>query len=91
MKLRYKGDIEQLLLEIENWKIKARVTGVVFQKFIEDQIPEEAIRRLSMMDRIADDRKWLEAVHLAVQTEKDFVEGRKLKNNDTSGSALSGQ
>ena len=45
---------------------------------IDDQIAEEAVRRMSMMDPIADDREWLEAVRTASKAEEDFVEGRKL-------------
>ena len=79
MKVRYKGDIDQFPLEIENWKVKARVTGVAFRKMIDDQIPDEAVRRMSMIDPIADDREWLEAVRTASKTEEDFIEGRKLR------------
>ena len=32
MKVRYKGDFDEFLLEIENWNVKARVTGVAFRK-----------------------------------------------------------
>ena len=91
MKVRYKGDIDQFLLEIENWNVKARVTGVAFRKMIDDQIPDEAVRRMSMMDPIADDREWLEAVRTASKAEEDFVEGRKLRHGDSSGSGSSGK
>ena len=36
MKVRYKGEIDQFRLEIENWNVKARVTGVAFRKIIDD-------------------------------------------------------
>ena len=91
MKVRYKGDIDQFLLEIKNWNVKARVTGVAFRKMIDDQIPEETVRRMSRMDPIADDREWLEAVRMASKAEEDFVEGRKLRYGDSSGSASSGK
>ena len=58
---------------------------------IDDQIPDEAVRRMSMMDPIAGDREWLEAVRTASKTEEDFVEGRKLRHGDSSGSASSGK
>ena len=32
MKVRYKGDIDQFLLEIENWNVKAKVTGVPLER-----------------------------------------------------------
>ena len=57
---------------------------------IEDQIPEEAVGRLSVIDPIPDEREWLEAVQTAVRKEEDFPEGRKLRNTDSSGSASSG-
>ena len=91
MKVRYKRDIDQFLLEIENWNVKARVTGVAFRKMIHDQIPEEAVRRMSMMDPIADDREWLEAVRTASTAEKDFAEGRKLGHGDSSGPGSGGK
>ena len=47
IKVRYKGDIDQFLLEIENWNVKARVTAVAFRKMIDDQIPDEAVRTAS--------------------------------------------
>ena len=90
-KVRYKGDIDQFLLEIENTNVKARVTGVAFRKMIDNQNPDEAVRRICMMDPIADHRVCLEAVRTASKTEEDFVEGRNLPNRDPSGSASSGK
>ena len=84
MKVRYKGDIDQFLLEIEKWNFKARVTGIAFRKNIDDQIPEEAVRRMSMMDPIADDRESVEEVRTESKAEEDFVEGRKLRHRDSS-------
>ena len=46
---------------------------------------------MSMMDPIADDRQWLEAVRTASRAEEDFVEGRKLRHGDSSGLASSGK
>ena len=66
MKVKYKGDIDQFLLEINNWNVGVEVTGVILRKMIEDQIPEEAVRRFSMIDPIPDEREWLEAVRPAV-------------------------
>ena len=91
MKVKYKGDIDHFLLDIEIWNVKVRVTGVPFKKMIEDQIPEEAVRRLTMIDPIMDDREWLEAVRTAVKAEEDLLEGRKLRKSDSSGTASSGK
>ena len=46
---------------------------------------------MSMMDPIADDRELLEAIRTASKAEEDFVEGRKLRHGDSSGSASSGK
>ena len=91
LKVRYKGEIDQFLLEIENWNVKARVTGVAFRKMIDDQIPEEVVRGMSMLDPIADDREWLEGVRTASRAEEDLGEGRKLRYGDSSGLASSGK
>ena len=91
IEVRYKGDIGQFMLEIDNWNVKVKVTGVVLRKLIEYQIPEEAVRRLSMIDPILDEWEWLEAVRTAEWKEEDFQEGRKFKNTDSSGSGSSGK
>ena len=87
MKVRYKCDIDQFLLEMDNWNIKVKVTGVVLRQIIEDQIPEEAVRRMSIIDPIPDERERLETVRNVVRNQEDFQQGRKLKNTDSSGSA----
>lgn len=78
-------------MDIENWNVKAWVTGVAFRKLIDDQIPEEAVRRMSMTDSITNDREWLEAVRTASKAEEDFVKGGKLRNGDSSGFVSSGK
>ena len=78
-------------MEIDNWNVKVKVTGVVLRKLIEDQLPEEAVRRLSMIDPIPDEREWLEGVWTAVRKGEDFQEGRKLTKTDSSRSASSGK
>ena len=61
LKVRYKNDINQCLLEFENWNVKAKVNGIAFRKLIRNQIPDEAVRRMSMHQEYADDRDWLQA------------------------------
>jgi len=63
LKVRYKNDINQLLLEFENWNVQAKVTGIAFTKLIRDQIPDEALQRMSMHQEYADDRDWIDALH----------------------------
>jgi len=86
VKVRYKNDINQFLLEFENWNVKVKVTGIAFRKLIRDQIAEEAVRRMSMHQEYADDRDWIEALCQAVRDEDDFQEGKRLKDNNFSGS-----
>jgi len=91
LKVRYKNDINQLLLEFEGWNVKAKVTGIAFRNLIRDQIPDEAVRRMSMHQEYADGRDWMEALVQAVCDEEDFLEGKRLKDNNFSGSNSSGK
>ena len=88
-KVKYKGDIDQFLLEIAKWNVKAKVTGVAFRQIIKDQIAEEDVRRMTMIDPNTDDREWVEAIRMAVKKEEDFKERRKLKNTDSTRLASS--
>ena len=91
MKVRYKNDINQFLLEFENWNVKAKVTRIAFQKLIRDQLPDEALRRISMHQEYTDDRDWIEALRQAVRDEEAFQEGTRLKDTNFSGSNSSGK
>jgi len=91
LKVRYKNDINKFLLEFENWNVEANVTGIAFRELIRDQITDEALRRMSMPQEYADDRDWREALRQAVRDEKDFQEGKRLKDNNISGSNSSGK
>jgi len=82
LKVRYKNDINQFLLEFENWNVKAKINGIAFHKLIGDQIQAEAVRRMSMHQEYADDRDWLAALGHAVPDEQDFQEGKRLKDNN---------
>jgi len=85
LEVRYKNDINQFLLEFENWNVEAKVTGIAFRKLIRDQIPDEAVPRMSMHREYADDRDWIEAPRQAVPDEEGFQEGKRLKDNNFSG------
>jgi len=78
-KVRYKNAINQFLLQFENWNVKAKVTGISFRKLINDQSPDEAVRRMSMYQEYTHDRDWIEALRQAVRDEEDFQEGKRLK------------
>ena len=53
---------------------------------IRDQIRDEAVQRMSMHQEYADDRDWIEAVRQVVRDEVDFQEGKRLQENNFSGS-----
>jgi len=91
LKVRYKNNITQFLLEFENWNVKAKVTGIAFRKLIRDPIPDEAVRRISMHPGYTNNRDWIEALHQAVRDEEAFHEGKRLKDNTFSGSNSSGK
>jgi len=82
LKVRYKNDINQFPQEFENWNVKAKVTGIAFQKLIRDQRPDKAVRRRSMHQEYAEDRDWIEPLRQAVRNEEDFQEGKRLKDNN---------
>jgi len=46
--VKYCGDIAKFLLEMENLIIHARVSRIPWRKMIEDHIPEDALRQLSL-------------------------------------------
>jgi len=81
--IRYQGDIAQYLLKMENLNIHAQVSGVAWRKMIEDQLPEEALRRLST-EEYTIDGDWLDAVRRVTRQEEDFKERRGLRGGGPS-------
>ena len=53
--VKYHRDIAKFLLEMENLNIHAKVSRVAWRKMIEDQLPEEVLRRMSMDTHDDDD------------------------------------
>ena len=91
-KVRYKGDINKYLLEMENLNIHVNMTGISWRKLIEDQLPVDTLRRLSLRE-FTDDREWEEAVRLVARQEEDFKERQGLRgdNSTSAGSTSSGK
>jgi len=75
--VRYLGDITKFLLEMESLNIHARITGIASRKMIQDEIPEDALRRLSLREYV-DDGEWLEAVRTFTRMEEDLRERKGL-------------
>jgi len=81
---KYRGDVAKFLMEMENLNIHARVTGVAWRTMIEDELPIEALRRLSHREYV-DDGEWLEAVRTVTRAEQDFKERKDLRGGGPSG------
>jgi len=77
------GDIGKFLPEMKNHNIDTRVTGIAWRKMIEDQIPKEALRRLSLRE-YGNDGEWLEAVRTVTREEEDFRERGSLRGGSPS-------
>jgi len=91
LKVRYNNEINQFLWGFENWNVQAKLSGIAFRKVIRDQIPDDAVRQMSMHQVYAHDREWIEGLRQAVRVEEDFQEGKRLKDNDFWGSSSSGK
>jgi len=46
------------------------------------QIPDEAVRRISMHEEYTDDKDWIEAIRQVVSDEDYFQQGKRLKDNN---------
>jgi len=62
--VKYRGDVGKFLMEMENLNIHARVTGIAWRKMIQDELPVDALRRLSHREYV-ENVEWLEAVRNA--------------------------
>ena len=82
--VKYRGDVATFLMEMENLNIHARVIGIAWRKMIEDELPVEAVRRLSHREYI-DDGEWLEAVRTVTRAEEDFKERKDLRGGGPAG------
>jgi len=82
--VKYRGDVAKFLMEMENPRIHARVTGIAWRKMIEDELPIQALRRLSHTEYV-DDGEWLEAVRTVTRAEEDFKERKDLRGGGPSG------
>ena len=52
--VKYRDDVAKFLMEMENLNIHARVTGIAWRKMIEDEVPVQALRRLSHREYVDD-------------------------------------
>jgi len=82
--VKYRGDVAKFLMEMENLNIHARVTGIAWRKMIEDELPKEALRRLSHREYV-DDGEWLDAVRTVTRVEEHFKERKDLRGGGPSG------
>jgi len=73
--IKYQGDIEKYLLELENLNIQAEVTGIAWRYMVEKRLPLEALRRLSNQE-YGSDPEWLAAIRTVTKAEEAFKEQR---------------
>jgi len=86
--VKYHADVAKFLMEMENLNIHPRVTGIAWRKMIEDELPVEALRRISHREYV-DDGEWLEAVRTVTRAEQDFKERKDLQGGGPSGTTRS--
>ena len=82
--VKYRGDVAKFLMEMENVHIHARLSGIAWRKMIEEELPIEALRRLSHREYV-DHGEWLEAVRTVTRAEEDFRERKDLRGGGPSG------
>ena len=70
--IKYQGDIEKYLLELENLNIQAQVTGIAWRYIVEKRLPLEALRRLSNQE-YGSDAEWLAAIRTVTKAEEAFT------------------
>ena len=81
--VKYQGDIEKYLLELENLNIQAQVTGITWRYMVEKRLPLEALRRLSNQE-YGSDPEWLAAIRTVTKAKQRKL----LKSNGASGMNL---
>jgi len=82
--VKYRSNVAKSLMEMENLNTHGRVTGIAWRKKIEDELPVEALRRLSHREYV-DNGEWLEAVRTVTRAEEDLKERKDLQGGGPSG------
>jgi len=82
--VKYRGDVAKFLMEMETLNIHARVTGIAWRKMIEDELPVEALRRLSHREYV-DNGERLEAVRTVTRGDEDLKERKDLQGGGPCG------
>jgi len=88
--VKYQGDIEKYLLDLENLNIQAQVTGIAWRYMVEKRLPLEALRRLSNQEDRRDP-ELLAAIQTVAQAEEAFKEQRGLPHEQSTKSDWSGK
>jgi len=88
--VKYQGDIEKYLVELENMNIQAQVTGIAWRYMVEKRLPLEALRHLSNQE-YGSDPVWLAAIRTVTKGEEAFKEQRGLRHEPSTQSDLSGK
>lgn len=85
LQLQFKNDINQFLMEFENWNVYVIVARIAFRKLVRDQWRDQVLWHILMHQEYADDRYCIETVRHVVCDEEYFQEGKMRKNNNFLG------
>jgi len=88
--VKYQGDIEKYLLDLENHNIQAQVTGIAWRYMVKKRLPLEAVRRLSN-EEYGSDPEWLAAIRTVTKAEEAFKKQRGLRHEPSTKSDSSGK
>jgi len=88
--VKYQGDKEKYLLDLENLNIQAQVTGIAWRYMVEKRLPLEALCRLSNQE-YGSDPEWLAAIRTVTKAEEAFNEQRGIRHEPSTKSDLPGK
>ena len=88
--VKYLGDLEKYLLDLENLNIQAQVTGIAWRYMVKKRLPLEALRRLSNQEYHSEP-EWLAAILTVTKAEEAFKEQRGLRHEASMKSDSSGK
>ena len=88
--VRYQGDIEKYLPEVENPNIQAQVTGITWRYMVEKRLPMEALSGISNQE-YRSEQEWLAAIQTVTKAEGAFKQHPGLRHEPSITSDLSGK
>ena len=84
-KEKYLRDIQNYLLQMENWNNKVGLRGVAWRDMIKANLLENVIERMSI-EKFDDDDSWIERLRQAARRYEDHEEDKKLRHSNGESS-----